>query len=79
MLKDIISPYWACLCNSITRQSIALDSSSNSQKSWRFFWFAMNKFFLVLGFRFFVGDVISGVDLVVLSHLVLILCSKRCY
>jgi len=51
-----------CLSNGITPQSIVLDSCLSPQKTRQAFESAMKYIFLVLGFRFFVSDVISEVD-----------------
>jgi len=56
------SRIFAPLCNSITRQSIVLESCSNPEKAQQVFQFAMKKC-SVLGFVFFVGEVISEVGL----------------
>jgi len=48
-----------CLCNSITHQAIVVENCSNPQTTWRIFQFIMKKKFYVLGFTFFVGDVIK--------------------
>jgi len=40
-----------------------LESCSNPQKTWQVFDSADKKQFFVLGFRFYVGDIISEVDI----------------
>ena len=47
------------VCTGITPALKVLENCSNAQKTWQFFQFAMRKNFLVLGFGFFVSDVIS--------------------
>jgi len=51
------------LCNSITHQSIVLESCSNPEETQQVLELAMRKIFLVLGFRFFLSDFISEVGL----------------
>jgi len=48
------------LCNLIIRQVIMLKSCSNAENMQQVFWMAMKEYLEVLYFRFFVGDVISG-------------------
>jgi len=54
------------LCNSITRQSIVLESCSNPKKMWQVCMSAMKKSILVL--LFFVSDVISSWVLAILAQ-----------
>jgi len=48
------------LCDSTTPAPKALESSSNPHKTQQVFQSAMKKNFLILGFGFFVSDVVSG-------------------
>jgi len=51
------------LCNSITRQPIVLESCSKPQRLSNFSVLHSKIFFSVLGFTFFVDDIISEIDL----------------
>jgi len=66
-----------CVCIGITLPTIAVESCSNLQKIWQVFPFAMKQTFLVLGFRFFVSDIISGVVLGLFGPLHLALGPNR--
>jgi len=55
--------FLVCLTNDITRQVIVLESCSNPQKNSASLRVRSEKKFLVLGFGFFVSDVITGVVL----------------
>jgi len=65
-----------CLSNGIT-QRIMLESCSSPQKTWQVLESAMKKISLVLGFGFFVSDVISGIVLGLFGPLHLALGPNR--
>jgi len=59
-----------CLSNCATRQAIVQKICSNLQKTWQVIESTMKKnYYLVLDFRFFVSDIISGIVLSLFSPL----------